>query len=167
MWVAFAAVWRLVVAFVIGKRTQQERSCAARSGPARHRCAQAVLHERSMTRVSTGFAPCLRHGAPTATPRASRPLSHTTAHAAPRVVVCPSWPGMSIAVIAGNLAFSPFRDMPLTSVLSTQFFTLWFAISKCYLHVPQVVPLSMCHPICVMRGFGTGILGDSLPPASV
>ena len=32
---------------------------------------------------------------------------------------------------------------------------------------PQAVPLSMCHPICVMRGFGTGLSGDSLPPASV
>ena len=33
-------------------------------------------------------------------------------------------PGMSIAVIAGNLAFSPALDVSLTSVLSTQFFTL-------------------------------------------
>jgi hypothetical protein len=35
-----------------------------------------------------------------------------------------NWPGMSIAVIAGNLAFSLSLDVPLTSVLSTQFFTL-------------------------------------------
>jgi len=70
------------------------------------------------------------------------PISHKTKR-----------PRMSIAVIAGNLAFFPSLEMPLTSVLSTQFFTLYFAISKCYLHVPQAVPLSMCHPICVMRGF--------------
>ena len=31
---------------------------------------------------------------------------------------------MSIAVIAGNLEFSPSLDVSLTSVLSTQFFTL-------------------------------------------
>src|SRR5262245_34451230 len=42
-------------------------------------------------------------------------------------------------------------------VLSTQSFTLWCAISRCYLYVPQAVPLSMCHPICVMRGFGTSL----------
>ena len=35
-----------------------------------------------------------------------------------------SRPGMSIAVIAGTLAFPPFLAVPLTSVLSTQFFTL-------------------------------------------
>ena len=35
-----------------------------------------------MTRVSTGFAACIRHVASTATPRESRPLSQTTAHAA-------------------------------------------------------------------------------------
>ena len=35
-----------------------------------------------------------------------------------------SRPGMSIAVIAGNLAFPPFLAVPLTSVLSTQLFTL-------------------------------------------
>ena len=33
-------------------------------------------------------------------------------------------PGMSIAVIAGNLAFSPSLDVSLTSVLGTAFFTL-------------------------------------------
>ncbi len=33
-------------------------------------------------------------------------------------------PRMSIAVIAGNLAFSPSREVPLTSLLRTQFFTL-------------------------------------------
>ena len=73
---------------------------------------------------------------------------------------------MSERVMSGKLAILPSEVEPLTSVLSTQSFTLWFAISKCYLHVPQVVPLSMCHPICVMRGFGTNLLGDSLPPAS-
>jgi len=36
----------------------------------------------------------------------------------------PSRPGMSIAVIAGNLAFPPFLAVPLTVVLSTQFFAL-------------------------------------------
>ncbi len=33
--------------------------------------------------------------------------------------------------------------------------------------VPQAVLLSMCHPICIVRGFGTGLLGDSLPLTSV
>src|SRR5262245_61494629 len=39
-------------------------------------------------------------------------------------------PGMSIAVITGNLAFSPFLDVPLTQVCGTPFHALWFAISK-------------------------------------
>jgi hypothetical protein len=72
-----------------GSTDATERCGAARSGSARHRCAHAVLHERSVPRVSTGLAPCLRQGAPTATPRASRPLSPTTAPAATWVGVCP------------------------------------------------------------------------------
>jgi hypothetical protein len=67
-----------------------ERRFASRACPARHRCAYAVLHQRSMTRVSAGSAAGIRHVASTATPRESRPLAHTTAPATARVVVCSS-----------------------------------------------------------------------------
>lgn len=36
----------------------------------------------------------------------------------------PGRPSESVAVIAGNLGFFPALDVPLSTVLSTQFFTL-------------------------------------------
>jgi hypothetical protein len=74
---------------------------------------------------------------------------------------------MSERVMSGKLAILPSEVEPLTSVLSAQVFTLRSAIAKGYWHVPQAVPLSVCHPIGVVRGYGAALLGDLLPSASV
>ena len=73
---------------------------------------------------------------------------------------------MSERVMSGKLAILPSEVEPLTSVLSTQFFILCLAISKRYWGVPQAVPLSMCHQLCVVRGFDTDFRGDLSPSPS-
>src|SRR5262249_54507776 len=153
-WVGYGHRWPVETNFYVAQDTTAMEMPRAWTATALERRISVALLAGSLLKAIA--AVCV--------PQAMGPWDRQPVRSAGRLA---NWPRMSERVMSGKLAILPSEVEPLTSVLSTQFFTLAVAISKDYLHVPQAVPLSMCHPICVVRGFGTGLLGDSLPLASV
>jgi IS1 family transposase len=111
IWVAFAPLWRLVLAFVVGKRTQQSanlllervvavtrsalstraittvRQSVVGAGGRCHKKRHPVVYQRPVARISKRLAACLRTVVSTGSKGRARPLSRSkTATASGSVV---------------------------------------------------------------------------------
>jgi hypothetical protein len=89
-WVAFAPEWRLVVAFVVGKRTQAEANLLLERVAPVTTDLIPLFYQRSTAGIPHRLAACVWRMVPAATAWTAGPTPPSTACAPQRAALCPS-----------------------------------------------------------------------------